>query len=345
MTEEKKDTAQTINGLWSQGVLLDLDIGGPTFQKKTSESEWAISGLDSNVMRPGTKLILPKASLEDLKNIEVSSREFLKHRSLKFPLSGARFVYYRTLKEVTSFLEEKRKLWEVAVNKLAANYETLKTQQIALLDEQAKIIAAARFTADKERDEWLAEQHQVHVNYYPNLSAIPQKFHYNWNVFKINAIDGVGTMSGVEQEEVLKAQDQLRKEMQQWVKEASAALHKKLGEAAVHASEMLKKQGKLNPKNLKPLFEAFEQFKAVDFTGSSDFHTKVEEMKKKFMIEKDGQVDYSSIASAVNDTDKGMKEFSELLDDLSGLAVDTIAEEAGVKSLAKVGEFRRMVEL
>jgi len=165
-------------------------------------------------------------------------------------------------------------------------------------------------------------------------------------MFKISAADGMTALGTMEKDELLAAQKKIKDDMQKWVKEASAALHKKLGESALHAAELLKKQGKLNPKNLRPLFDAFEEFKAVDFTGSSDFHAKIEDIRKKFMaMDENGKVDFTKIAESVNATKAGMDSFNDLLGSLGTLAVDSVAEGAGISSLTKVGEFKRLVEL
>ena len=341
-------TEHVINALWSQGVLFELTVNKSQFQKKNRPQDTGLDeDLDPGVMTPGSKKLLPPHAIKRLSNIEANARAILRNRSMEFPLSGARFVYYRTLGTLTAALEEIKKEWDAAVLDITANYEALKKEQIAALDAQALKIAGSTLknASESDRQAWLEEQYLYNKSIFPPLDEVKDRFGFGWRMYKVNAVDGLSTMGAVEQEAVLEAQKKLQQEMKAWVKEASAALHKKLGEAAAHTAEMLKKQGKLNPKNLKPLFDAFEEFKAVDFTGSSDFRDKIDKITKGFLVTKDGQADMATTAASVNNTEAGMAAFKQVLGEISALAVDAVAEEAGMKSLTKVGEFKRMVEI
>lgn len=347
-------TEQVISALWSQGTLVDLDIGRSLFQKRLRDEELRLEGINKSVIHLGNKKLLPEGALDAIKQIESSTRVYLNNHSLSFPISGARFVYYKTLKEVLDFFAKKRDEWDDAVDELIKNFEDLKNKQIVLLDEESHRIMqrsleglTGKTLADKtaELNAWYEEQKQNHRNLYPPTNELYKKFRFEWSLFKISAIDGMSALGELEKDELLAAQSKIKEEMQKWVKEASAALHKKLGESAAHAAELLKKQGKLNPKNLKPLFDAFEEFKAVDFTGSSDFHKKIDDLKKKFAVESGGQTDFGKTAEALNNTQAAMDSFKEILGSLSELAVDSVAEKAGLTSLTKVGEFKRLLDV
>lgn len=360
---------QVISALWSQGTLIDLGIGRSTFQKKLNETDLGLKGMNKGAYHFGHKKLLPENALENLISIESEARSFLDTRSLKFPLSGARFVYYRTLKEVLDRLESCRSRWDAEVQTLIANFESLKQTQLQVLDDEATkimsmklseiplpgpeddLVAKAKmlkFKEDKkaEWEAWLSTQKHSHRLLYPLPEELPGMFRFGWRMFKISAVDGLSAMSAMEKDTLLEAQDKLKAEMKQWVKESATALHRSLGEAAANAKQLLEKQGKLNPKNLKPLFDSFEVFKAVDFTGSSDFHNKVEAIRQKFVIQRSGGgLDLEKTAAGINDTATGMQEFKEMLNTLSDLAVSGVAEAAGLSSLSKVGEFRRIIEM
>ena len=102
-------------------------------------------------------------------------------------------------------------------------------------------------------------------------------------MFKVNPLEGSSEISGIEAEDLAQQQEIFQKDMANWVKEQSTKMHQILGEAALRAKELLEKQGKLNPKNLKPLFDAFEAFKAVDFAGSG-FQKAVSDIEKNYLM-------------------------------------------------------------
>lgn len=340
-------TEQVINALWTQGVLFDLDIGKSQFNKKNRSQDMGLNeDVDPDAMSTGSKKLMPPRVIKKLLAIENLARATLKNRSLEFPLSGARFVYYKALGDLTKMLEVIREDWNLAVLDITSNYEGLKQEQIKLLDFEAQKISKARPGTDAEKEEWLIEQYTHNRNIFPPLASVQDRFRFGWRMYKVNAADGLSTMGEVEKEAMLDAQKKLQQEMQAWAKDASSAIHKKLGEAAAQASAMLSKQGKLNPKNLKPLFDAFEEFKAVDFTGSSDFRNKIDKLTAKFLVvNTDGKTDMATTADSINNTSTGLTQFKEVLEDLSELAVDAVAEQAGLHSLHKVGEFKRMVEI
>ena len=337
---------EVINALWTKGVLVSLNIGKSQFNKRVSDDDVGFKR-NKEAMSGSSKVLMPARVIKKLSNLEHLARATLYVRSVEFPLSGARFVYYSTIEEVTKSLESIRTQWNAAVLEITANYEALKEEQIKVLDDQSMEIAGNRtFQTEADKKSWLESQYHRNRNIFPPLASIQDRFKFGWHMYKVNAIDGLSTMNAMEKDTILNAQKQLHQEMQDWVKGAAAEVHQKLGEAAANASAMLAKQGKLNPKNLKPLFDAFEQFKALDFTGSSDFRNKVDQVIKKFkVVSSDGVTDLVTSANAVNTTGAGMTQFKEVLDDLSELAVDAVAEEAGLRALHKVGEFKRMVEV
>jgi hypothetical protein len=152
-------------------------------------------------------------------------------------------------------------------------------------------------------------------------------------------------MSTLDAQALLRAQQQVRQDLEQWVRQAAVEMHKTLGEAAANAKRLLEKNDKLNPRNIKPLFDAFETFNAIDFTGASTFHQTIERIKQTFGKKKpDGTMDMELTNDEIHASPHGMSEFRQLLGALSTLAVDDVAEQAGIKSL-QAGEFRRVVEV
>jgi hypothetical protein len=341
--------------LFDKGTLMDLYIGRWAGIKKMRPHELLLDQIDEEAFYLGHKKLLPKEAMEKLVTLEGKARTALSKRSIDFPVGGARFVYYKALPEVIALLNELKKEWETAVEDLVQEYPALKEKQLTLLDKQIDVIAKEELKKAENQEEhetlyeklesWKVEQKAVNRQLYPTADVLKTKFPFDWRMFKISALQGIEQMSTLQAEDLLAAQNKLREDLQKWVKEAATAMHLALGEAAARAKDMLEKQGKLNPKNLKPLFEAFETFKAIDFTGQSNFQTVIDDIKSKYGVKKNEKIDYELTAGSLNYDDQAKKELSSLLSSLGKLAAEDAAELAGLEAIGKVGEFKRFVDL
>lgn len=342
--------------LFDKGTLMDLYIGRPTFQKKLRSNDVLLEGtVNDEAIYLGHKKLLPKAAMSRLITLDGLARTALAGRSLEFPLSGARFVYFRALPDLLVRLRAVQAEWAVAVQELVVQYPELKERQLAILDKQSedlmqaelqKLTAEQKKTRQPELVEWLEKQKLQHRMMYPGVDELPSMFHFSWRMFKVSAMEGLEEMNTLQQDELLAARESLKNDLQNWVKTATADMHKALGEAAAQAQSLLEKQGKLNPKNLRPLFEAFETFNAIDFTGSSDWRKQVDSARERFIKrDADGTINFELTSEAINGTNFATTEFRNLLGSIGSLAVQQVAEEAGRAAISRVGAFRRFVEV
>lgn len=340
--------------LFARGALMGLHIGRWTAIKKMSSNDMLLeeNEVDSDVIYLGHKKLLPKAATKPLVELEGRARVTLASRSMEFPIAGARFVTYASLPDVVARLSAIKDQWNLEVANLVQKYPALREQQLVMLDRQAQQFVNEELKkvdtetqSYKERQEqlivWLAEQKKMNQNFYPKVEDLRKKFDFTWRMFTISALEGINELDVVEVQE---AQERLRADLQDWVRSATASMHKVLGEAAANAKDLLQKNGKLTPRNLTPLFNAFESFISVDFTGKSTFQATIQEIKSKFLVAKpDGTYDMLKVAEGLSN-DQRRAEFDGLLATMSELAVDATAEAAGVKSLG-AASFGRHVEL
>lgn len=339
--------------LFERGTLVDLHIGRPTFQRKLRQNDLLIEGLDEHVLKFGHKKLLPKEALEKLITLDGKARTALADKSLSFPVSGARFVRRESLPGVLQSLHAIRVEWQAAISALVEQYPEFKTKQIEQLHKQAeKLIAtelqkytpgsAVFIEKEAKLALWLEQQDHANTEMYPPAEELFGLFPLHWRMFKVQA-SGVTEMDELAHEQFQMAQEQLKEDLRRWVKQAGAEMHKTLGEAALNAKNLLVKNGKLDPRSLRPLFNAFETFNAVDFTGTSDFRTVIEQIKQRFGVtDLFGNVDYEQTSAAVQSS---IAAFTELISSVSNLAEEEVASKAGIKALSKAGEFSRVIEL
>jgi hypothetical protein len=339
--------------LFDRGTLVHLYVGRWTGNKKLRETDLLIEDIDANAVHLGHKKLLPKEAGIHLQSLESQARMFLASRSIPFPIGSARFVYYRALPELLQRFRALREEWNQAVADLLSNYTALKEQQLQLLDDQSKklmdqkLLAISDVTARArkriELKEWMEEQRRLNKSMYLEVEELQRRFVFEWRMFKVSPLEGMEQMSSLEQQDLAEAQARIREDLQRWVREVSVEMHKALGNAAANAKRLLEQQGKLNPKNLKPLFDAFDSFKAINFTGAGDFQAVIDQIKGKYLVtDGAGSADYQATATHVNGSPEDL---SALLAAVSNLAVDQVAEEAGIAAIRNAGEFSRFVDV
>lgn len=338
------------NILFDAGTLFHLYIGRWTGNKKMTERDLLIEEVDKSAFYLGHKKLLPKKAQEALQTIEGQSRSFLSSRSVPFVFGNARYVSYHVLRDVLSRLQQFKDRWDAAVTDLVTNYPTFKEEQLALLDRETHAIAekqlqaVAPYAYEAKRVElanWEEERKKLNRSLYPDVSELRGKFQFEWRMFKLSPLEGVERLTTLDAQALLEEQRRIRADLGQWVREASVMMHRELGEAAANAKRMLEEHGKLNPRNLRPLFEAFETFNAVNFAGPSQFKDTIESIRARYLQRTGaGETDWELTANIVNESKEEMR---SLLDTISGLAVEETAKQAGVRSV-RAGDFGRVID-
>ena len=355
-TKEEGLAPDTSELLFDRGTLVDLYIGKPTFQRKLKPGSLLLKDvINEEVLQLGNKRLMPKEALALHTTLEGQARVALASRSLEFPISGARFVTYEALPGLLRRLQALKNEWEAATRQFTEKYHELREKQLEALDKQTEDLMhkqlemmplAERSKRSSDLLEWQDEERAATRKLYPAVDEVPKSFHFSWRMFRVSSLEQGKTHGLLSDGEIAEAQEAMREDLRKWVRTAVTEAHKALGETAKQARELFEKQGKLNPKNLRPLFEAFETFSAIDFTGRSDWRTQVEAAKSRFIVkDTEGNIDMERTASAINSTSFASGEFKQLLDSIGTLAVDQTAQEAGFTALAKVGEFKRLIEV
>lgn len=356
------DTNITIvEELYKKGSLLGLYIGRPTFQKKLKPNNVFLEGkINEEAFYLGHKKLLSKEATARFITLEGQARLALANRSLHFPFGGGRFVSFNALPDLLTRLRAIRDEWHVAVQTLVSTYSELQAEQLEVLDKQSDSLMQAilaNLTTEEKRcrkqeiEDWLVEQRAQHREQFPAVDTLASKFYFYWYVTESCgcSITNLTEMSASRQDalqgELRAANEAMQSDLRSWVRTATADMHKALGDAASQAKDLLEKQGKLHPKNLRPLFEAFETFSAIDFTNSN-WKNQIEAARERFIMrDADGVIDFERTSEAISGTQFATTEFKSLLNAVGSLAIQQVAEEASKKAISRVGAFRRFVEV
>lgn len=342
---------EVIQVVFKKGVLFDINISRWSALHQMQTNDLLLDKLNRKIVYPGHKKLLPEEASYPLIHLEGKIRTCVRKNSMDFPISGAVYVNFKTLPKMLKELKKLKAEYEAEAQKLYDNWESIKEKQIDALNEEARKIAAqnglyepATPAADREiLKQWLKEQQKKHAELYPKKELLLAKYAVSWTMFRVDSLESTAAslFDEADAAALLAHQEKLQKDMQLWVKAKAAEMHQAIGKAALQAKQLLAENGKLNPKNLKPLFAAFEQFKAVDFAGSS-FEQVIEDIEKKYLVsDPKGETDFKAVAESVNGSTDA---FGELLEQVSQLAVEEVAEKAGAVALSG-SDFKRVVEI
>lgn len=335
--------------LFQEGVLFGLSVSRWTARSRISGDDLLID-VNKDAVDSGFKKLMPTEALQPLALIESKARKVVNDRSMYFDITGGRFVSKHAVAPIIQELTQYKAAFQVELEKFLEAYPRFKEEQINRLDR----VAYDRMMAERlkyvgrsdpsvatklaELNEYYAQQQIKNRQLYPEIPVLRQKFAFGWRMF---GISDVQQLSGISPEQIEQANAQLREQLSQWVREATFDMHRTLGEVAVQVKAMLEKQGKLNPRNLKPLFDAFETFQAIDFTGSSGIRDVINDIRSRFQAGNETAIDFDATADAINASSVA---FSSLLDTVGRLAVDDVAQQAGVHALRRSGRFARVLD-
>jgi hypothetical protein len=348
--EAHREDDRLVNILFDRGTLFHLYVGRWTGNKQMSEMDLLIDGaVDKDAYYIGHKKLLPPEAQKRLSAVERNARKFLYDRSMEFVFANARFVTYQALPDILNRMPGFKAEWDEAVEYLCQNYPRFKEEQLARLDQQTYALAESalekipkekREAKRKDLDEWKEGRNKLNRSLYPTVESLKRKMTFEYRMFRVSPIEGL--VEGLDRNTLIQEQERLVEDTRRFVREASTAMHQALGEAAARARDMLKDNGKLNVRNLRPLFEAFETFSSVNFAGKSQFADAIESVRSRYLVKSgDGEADWKVTAEHINDN---IQDVRSVLDRMADLAIETTAEQAGVR-MVRQGDFGRLIDL
>jgi len=338
--------------LFKKGILVDLDVHQWRAQKKLTKEDLLLDKtIQEDLYYTGHKKLLPKKALAPLIEIEGKARLELDARSSPFPIAKARFVTFPVLNELMDVLGKYQKEFFKALDELILNYDEFKGEQLALLDAQIQAIAdedLKKAPPDQQKirkialHDWVTNQMTLVRQLYPPQEQLHQRFGFEWRLFKITNAEGVEG-SGLSQEAIKVINKKLDGDMQDWVKDTTKDSLQELGEAAKHLYELMDKQGKLHPKNLKRFFEAADKFVASEFLDSK-YVGLVNTMKTQYLVETDGDPNWELMAQNMSFI-HNQNSLKNVLAIIAELAAEEKASAIAIETIKKSEEFGRVVDI
>lgn len=365
-------TEQTVNEqtafLWKRGLVVKVSASCPEFTRQLTEEDMLLEPgtLKSKTIRAGFKRLISEAALQPINHQVNRARNLVARSGTQFPLGGY-YVTNTSLPAVLDELTEIRRLHEEARQQFLDNYDAYKEQQLraladqnmALATEQIEKIRGALVQANLPPAEAqkILEEHWVRLMQWAqdqeskNRKLLPAKdrlgqIELRVYPVRVQAADSFEQLDDERAHAMAAEQQAMLREIRDWARNAMRDVHRVLGEKASHVSQLLVRDGKLTPRSLAPLFEAFDSFKNLDMTGASEFRAQVDAIRQRFGVtDSTGAIDLQRTASAISDTDTARENFRGMLSVIGQLAEENVADQAGVRALGSDTDFGRFVDV
>lgn len=173
--EKPKVKDDTIN-LFDVGALINLKITTWSARKMITRTDLIKVGYDpdqlpKDVCNLGRKLLVPKAELQALTQIEQRARKAIERFSVPFGIASAHFIPIKLLPTVEAQLEELKKEFFTRIDSFITRFDDLVN------------------TVKQTHPEFWEKCLRGH--YPTNPKALRDRFQFNWFVFKIAGMDSI----------------------------------------------------------------------------------------------------------------------------------------------------------
>lgn len=262
MAEGKKKL--TFEDLFSQGTLIDLDVGIWAGLARIVPQDLGIPKTEavSRALTFGHERLVSKSYLQPLRDCEQAARNAVDNVSIAFPLiKGSRYVPRKNRERLEAELQKIRLRFQAAVTTFLAGYAQHKT-------EQADALRKALVTVAKNGEYVEPAMHRL-AEKYPTPTALGQLMYMHWRYLAISAPkDGetAGDEVNAVHEAITDIVGGLRKEVQTKLDDVLALVAKggKITAKTFNAAKRtLDRIAGLNVFGDEKLAEAVEKFRKV----------------------------------------------------------------------------------
>lgn len=199
--ESGKTTENQAVNLFDVGALFNLQISTWSGRKMLTRTDLVRLGYDpdnlnADLVNLGRKLMVPKAELAALTQIEQRARKVLSRFSVPFGVANAHFVPVKMLPTVEQQLTEMKKEFFKRVDSFILRFEDIKAT-----------------IKDKYPDFW---EKCLRQHYPANPSSLRKYYSFDWYIFKI---DGISTLTHTTSDQLIDTVDKIQKETDRFAKE------------------------------------------------------------------------------------------------------------------------------
>lgn len=299
----------SIKNIFTNGVLVDINIHAWTGEKQLTASDLGISTKNSSkVFRLGRKTLVPPEILAQFKQIDNKARLLLIDRSYPFPFGNARFVPKKAFVEFAEEFEELQKSYMEKVNNLIENYDHYRIEMRTHFLAAAKV-AYKRLSA-MHNDELLAKKDEKgrltgetltedeFINAfldriekcYPTKEAIREKYSIEYLPFQMELPDlAQATIDDVAEENTKRDllqrgyQLKMKKELESYAQKMVEENRARAEEVISTLKDQLNSTGFFSVKTHNKISNMIDNFRRLNVSGDDNIEAALQGFKKKYL--------------------------------------------------------------
>lgn len=304
-----EEQMKNIDRIFTDGVLIDLDIGYWSGQKRLRPEDLELSEVPE-IYSLGKKYLVFKEVINRFRRLEKRARRYVDMHSFAFPVGSTRFVPRRAAIELLPKLDEMKDEFYREVDNFVANYDVVR-------QETLKTYSAYRKHLEP---------------YYPSAAEVRAKFHFDYHLYTISApsIDRVSSVELAAEEEVYRKyvreyDEKLRREFDGFIDSVVKQLRARAADLCSRIAAKVRNGEVVTKQSYDALRRLVDEYSLLNFVGDREVEARLQEIKKRFL----GQ----------NVPEGDMEEFTKALDGV-------VEAAANVTDISKVtGTYKRRLKV
>jgi hypothetical protein len=306
----KGDLSASVDRLFNDGVLVDLQIGMWTALKRNTTSDLSIDAEDvpAFVVGLGTKRLLPPEIVKTWQTVANHARYVIERYSFVFPVGSSRFVPLSSLPRIEEELEACKQKYEAAWQALVKNYDQVRRDFLAQYPEHR---------SELER-------------LFPSKEEVARKFYFDYSAYTISLPKKLRTArldkkkQAAEEEAWHRYQQELDRRVNEFLGDAVKTLRVKAIDICTSIAESVRGGKTISTASLGALTGFIDRFKEMNFVGDTEIESRLEKLKTDILDGrepdefKEDDALRKALASACDNVRKAAEQVSDLSSVCSG---------------------------
>lgn len=298
-----------IDRIFTDGVLIDLDIGYWSGQKRLRPEDLELSEVPE-IYSLGRKYLVFKEVINKFRRLEKRARRYVDVHSFSFPVGNTRFVPRRAAIELLPKLDEMKEEFYYEVDEFIASYDAVREETLKAYNAYRKYLEP----------------------YYPSAAEVRAKFRFDYHLYTVSApsIDRVTGAELVAEEEVYRRymreyDEKLRREFDGFIDGVVRQLRARAAELCSRIAAKVRNGEVVTKQSYDALRRLVDEYSLLNFVGDREVEARLQEIKARFL--------------AQNVPGDDMEEFTKALDSV-------VEAAANVSDISKVtGTYKRRLKV
>ncbi len=314
-----------LNKIFSQGILVDLNIRYWTGQYKLNQYDLGFSGeVPEELITLGRKNLIPKDIRALPRKIESKAWYRVEQVSFPFPIGSAKFVPEPAIPELIEFLTACQNEYRDITNYIVGHY--LSIRRATLNQFRKKMPEIYKVTVGNNGGNYkeFTEKFMNAVEQlYPDKSTIRSRYSFEWSFFEVSLpnyrkrSDRFLAKRAEENERLTREyRNRAKKEINEFLHEVVGSLRAQTVDVCSFVVNKIKRGEVISERNINNLRKFIERFETLNFVGDTAIHQQLTDLRNNYLHD----IKYKNNQTATKQLQKKLSEVMDAAKDLTDVS-------------------------